>query len=40
MVEDLDGSKNQYGWNKSTLGASSISAVSIAIAKAASAEKG
>lgn len=28
MVEELDGSKNEYGWNKAKLGANSILAVS------------
>jgi len=34
MVEKLDGQKNEYGWNKSKLGANSILAVSMAIARA------
>jgi enolase len=39
MVETLDGSKNEWGWNKNKLGANSILAVSMAIARAAAAEK-
>ena len=34
MVETLDGSQNEWGWCKSTLGANSILAVSLAIARA------
>jgi len=40
MVEELDGSKNEWGWNKNKLGANSILAVSMAISRAAAAEKG
>ncbi len=36
MIETLDGSKNEYGWSKSKLGANSILAVSLAVARAAS----
>lgn len=39
MVETLDGSKNEYGWAKSNLGANSILAVSMALARAGAAEK-
>jgi len=34
MVETLDGSQNEWGWSKSKLGANSILAVSLAIARA------
>lgn len=34
MVQKLDGSKNQYGYQKSNLGANSILAVSLALARA------
>lgn len=34
MVEELDGSKNEYGWSKSKLGANAILAVSLATARA------
>ena len=34
MVEELDGSKNEYGWSKSKLGANAILAVSLALARA------
>lgn len=34
MVEELDGSKNEWGWNKSNLGANAILAVSMALSKA------
>jgi enolase len=40
MVESLDGSKNEYGWCKSKLGANAILAVSLAMARAGAAEKG
>ncbi len=39
MVQQLDGTKNQFGWSKSKLGANAILAVSLAIAKAASSHK-
>jgi len=39
MVEELDGSKNEYGWSKSKLGANAILAVSLAIARAGAADK-
>lgn len=38
MVEELDGSKNEWGWNKGKLGANAILSVSMALAKAAAAE--
>ena len=34
LVETLDGTKNEWGWSKSTLGANSILAVSLAVARA------
>ena len=34
MVEELDGSKNEFGWCKSNLGANAILAVSLALARA------
>lgn len=37
MYEELDGSKNEYGWSKSKLGANAILSVSVAICKAAAA---
>lgn len=37
MVETLDGSKNEWGWSKSRLGANSILAVSLAVARAGAA---
>jgi enolase len=33
MVESLDGSKNEYGWSKSKLGANAILAVSLAVCR-------
>lgn len=39
MYEILDGSKNEYGWTKQKLGANSILAVSMAIARAGAAEE-
>jgi len=39
MVEELDGSKNEWGWSKAKLGANSILAVSMAIARAGAAAK-
>ena len=35
MVEELDGTKNEWGWCKSKLGANAILAVSLAVARAA-----
>lgn len=40
MVETLDGSKNEWGWSKSVLGANAILAVSLAVCKAGAAHKG
>lgn len=40
MVEELDGTKNQFGWSKSKLGANAILAVSLAVARAGAAHKG
>lgn len=37
MVEELDGTKNEWGWCKSKLGANAILAVSMAAARAAAA---
>ena len=37
MVEELDGSKNEFGWSKSKLGANAILAVSLALARATAA---
>jgi enolase len=37
LVENLDGSKNEWGWSKSKLGANSILAVSLAVARAGAA---
>jgi len=37
MVKELDGSKNEWGWCKSKLGANSILAVSLALARAGAA---
>jgi enolase len=39
MVEVLDGTKNEYGWTKKKLGANSILAVSMAIARAGACEE-
>jgi enolase len=40
MVETLDGSKNEFGWSKSKLGANAILAVSLAASRAAAAATG
>ena len=40
MVEELDGSKNEWGWSKSKLGANAILGVSLAIARAGAAANG
>lgn len=40
MVQELDGSKNEYGWPKSNLGANATLAVSLAVARAGAAEAG
>jgi len=37
MVEELDGSQNEWGWSKSKLGANSILAVSMAVCRAGAA---
>lgn len=37
MVEELDGTKNEWGWCKNKLGANAILAVSMAVARAAAA---
>lgn len=37
MVEELDGSKNEWGWSKSKLGANAILAVSMAVCRAGAA---
>merc|ERR1711862_569642 len=39
MVEELDGSVNEWGWCKSKLGANAILAVSMAICRAGAASK-
>jgi len=39
MVEELDGTQNEWGWSKSKLGANSILAVSMAVARAGAAAK-
>ena len=39
MTQKLDGTKSQYGWTKSKLGANSILAVSLAIARAGAADR-
>jgi len=40
MVEQLDGSKNDWGWSKSKLGANAILGVSLAVARAGAAANG
>merc|ERR1712048_149711 len=40
MVEELDGSKNEWGWSKSKLGANAILGVSLAVARAGAAANG
>merc|ERR1712241_1339624 len=37
MVEELDGTKNEWGWSKSNLGANAILAVSMAVCRAGAA---
>lgn len=37
MVEQIDGSKNEWGWSKANLGANAILAVSMALSKAGAA---
>jgi enolase len=39
LVETLDGTKNEWGWNKSKLGANAILAVSMAVCRAGAAAK-
>lgn len=40
MVQQLDGSQNEWGWSKSNLGANAILGVSLAVARAGAAEEG
>lgn len=40
MVEKLDGSRSEYGWNKHKLGANAVLPVSLALARAGAAAKG
>ena len=40
MVEEIDGTQNEWGWCKSKLGANAILAVSLAVARAAAYAKG
>lgn len=40
MVQELDGSKTEWGWSKTKLGANAILAVSLAVAKAGAAASG
>jgi enolase len=40
MVEELDGSQNEWGWSKSKLGANAILGVSLAVARAGAAASG
>lgn len=40
MVEELDGSKNEWGWCKSKLGANAILAVSLAVCRAGAGARG
>jgi len=40
MVQQLDGTKNEWGWSKSKLGANAILAVSMAVCRAGAAAKG
>lgn len=39
MVEEIDGSQNEWGWSKSKVGANAILAVSLAVARAGAADK-
>lgn len=39
MIEELDGTQNEYGWKKAKLGANAILAVSLAIGRAGAASK-
>jgi enolase len=40
MVEELDGTKNEWGWCKAKLGANGVLAVSLALARAGAASQG
>merc|ERR1719197_1592668 len=40
MVQELDGSKNEWGWSKSKLGANAILGVSMAVCRAGAAAAG
>lgn len=40
MVEEIDGSKNEWGWSKSKVGANAILAVSMAVCRAGAAANG
>lgn len=39
MIRELDGTKNEFGWSKSKLGANAILAVSLAVSRAGAASK-
>lgn len=39
MVEEIDGTKNEWGWSKSKIGANAILAVSLAVARAGAAAR-
>jgi enolase len=39
MVEELDGTQNEWGWCKQKVGANAILAVSLALARAGAADK-
>merc|ERR1712032_1326061 len=39
MVEELDGSKNEWGWSKAKIGANAILAVSMAVCRAGAAAR-
>ncbi len=39
MVEEVDGTKNEWGWCKQKVGANGILAVSLAVARAGAASK-
>lgn len=39
MVKELDGTQNEFGWPKNKLGANSILAVSLAVARAGAAAR-
>jgi enolase len=40
MVEELDGSQNEWGWSKAKLGANAILGVSLAVCRAGAGCKG